>query len=100
LPGEHQDYLGLPVIAAAIACASRPWRVVICALHSSSRPGQDVDFIGNQRLPYLARDYFRSGFSASLDRFSSPWRSSVRSAIPMKAPPPALRHSAAWIKFL
>ncbi len=106
--GEHQDYLGLPVIAAAIglrfhisAVARRDLRFCI-RLHDLA---QDVEFIGNQRLPYMqARDYFRSGFNVIWDRGFRPphgWDLSVGSAIPMNAGASSSSAlTAAWIKFL
>jgi galactokinase len=63
--GEHQDYLGLPVIAAAI---SR--RVAINGDHQNERKieinlpdiGKKTSFNLTENIPYLeTRDYFRSG---------------------------------------
>jgi galactokinase len=63
--GEHQDYLGLPVIAAAISK-----RVSITGQEQSERKidinlpdiGKKVSFNIEENIPYTeARDYFRSG---------------------------------------
>ncbi|GAB2543759.1 mevalonate kinase family protein [Spirosoma aerophilum] len=69
--GEHQDYLGLPVIAAAIS------RRIEVTAHSADQPGfrlnlpdikgtVDIPFDG-QELPYpQIRDYFRSAVNVLL----------------------------------
>jgi galactokinase len=63
--GEHQDYLGLPVIAAAI---SR--RVSMIGESQNERKieinlpdiGKNVSFLIEDKIPYVEkRDYFRSG---------------------------------------
>ncbi|CCG98636.1 galactokinase [Fibrella aestuarina BUZ 2] len=91
--GEHQDYLGLPVIAAAISC-----RIQVQA-ESISQPlvrlhlpdiGRDEQF-GLTPLPltYLHdRDYFRSAVNVMAKagfRFSHGIEGAVRGQIPINA---------------
>lgn len=71
--GEHQDYLGLPVIAAAI---SR--RVQIKGEYRNDSKiiihlpdiGSELQMeVSDTRMPYLEkRDYFRSGYNVLIDR--------------------------------
>lgn len=91
--GEHQDYLGLPVIAAAISC-----RIQISA-EAISQPLVQLDLpdIGQQEhfslenlpLPYEnKRDYFRSAINVLLRegfRFSGGIRGEVTGNIPINA---------------
>ncbi|MFD2519515.1 mevalonate kinase family protein [Emticicia soli] len=91
--GEHQDYLGLPVIAAAI---SR--RVQIEGDHRDDRkiivhlPDINSELqmeVSDTRLPYLEkRDYFRSGYNVLLDkglRFSKGFECTVHGNIPINS---------------
>ena len=107
--GEHQDYLGLPVIAAAI---SR--RVQITGQHRDdqqilihlpdihSELQMEVSAI---RLPYeQKRDYFRSGYNVLLDKgltFSKGLECTVNGNIPINS---GTSSSSAllvsWIHFL
>ena len=91
--GEHQDYFGLPVIAAAISLrvqltgTPRPDRQVVINLPDI---GQTVQFeVSAQRLTYVKpRDYFRSGFNVLLDkglRFSSGLQCEVHGTIPINS---------------
>lgn len=91
--GEHQDYLGLPVIAAAISC-----RIQIQA-QAADQPGfrlnlpdiQDILSIpfNGQPLPYPAdRDYFRSAINVLLREgftFSRGIEGEVRGNIPINS---------------
>ncbi|MBO0930293.1 GHMP family kinase ATP-binding protein [Fibrella aquatilis] len=91
--GEHQDYLGLPVIAAAISC-----RIQISA-EAISQPvvqlelpdiGQQMAFsLEKQPLTYQdKRDYFRSAVNVLLRegfRFSGGIRGEVTGNIPINA---------------
>ena len=91
--GEHQDYLGLPVIAAAI---SR--RVQITGEHRNDKKiiihlpdiASELQMeISDSRLPYLEkRDYFRSGYNILLDkglRFSKGIECTVHGNIPINS---------------
>lgn len=91
--GEHQDYLGLPVIAAAI---SR--RVQIEGDHRDDKkiivhlPDINAELqmeVSDTRLPYLEkRDYFRSGYNVLLDkglRFSKGIECTVHGNIPINS---------------
>jgi galactokinase len=91
--GEHQDYLGLPVIAAAI---SR--RVQIKGEHRTDNkiiihlPDIDSELqmeVSDIRLPYLEkRDYFRSGYNILLDKglcFSKGIECTVNGNIPINS---------------
>jgi galactokinase len=91
--GEHQDYLGLPVIAAAI---SR--RVQISGEHRNDKKiiihlpdiGAELQMeVTDTRLPYLEkRDYFRSGYNILLDkglRFSKGIECTVNGNIPINS---------------
>lgn len=107
--GEHQDYLGLPVIAAAI---SR--RVQIKGHHRGDNQIiihlPDVHSklkmeIGEGRMHYvLKRDYFRSGYNMLIDRglsFSKGLECTVQGNIPINS---GTSSSSAllvtWINFL
>lgn len=66
--GEHQDYLGLPVIAAAISCriqlAARTTRHPGVHLHLPDLAAEEQFQLTEQPLTYQnERDYFRSGFN-------------------------------------
>jgi galactokinase len=91
--GEHQDYLGLPVIAAAIS------RRIQVSANSTEQPGFrldlpdindliDIPFDGAQ-LPYpQIRDYFRSGVNVLLREgftFSRGIEGEVRGNIPINS---------------
>lgn len=107
--GEHQDYLGLPVIAAAI---SR--RVQIKGEHRNDTRiiihlpdiGSEMQMeVSDSRLPYLEkRDYFRSGYNVLVDkglRFSRGMECTVNGNIPINS---GTSSSSAllvtWIHFL
>lgn len=66
--GEHQDYLGLPVIAAAISCriqlAARATPYPLVHLHLPDIAAEVQFQLTEQPLAYEnERDYFRSGFN-------------------------------------
>ncbi len=91
--GEHQDYLGLPVIAAAIS------RRIAITAQPDDQPGFRLDLpdIGGhvaipftgQPLPYLSeRDYFRSAVNILLREgysFSRGITGTVRGTIPINS---------------
>lgn len=91
--GEHQDYLGLPVIAAAIS------RRIAITAQPDDQPGFRLDLpdIGShvaipftgQPLPYLSdRDYFRSAVNNLLREgysFSRGITGTVRGTIPINS---------------
>ena len=107
--GEHQDYLGLPVIACAISMRLRI---------SGSRRGDDlvrIDLpdidseesfeIGGGELEYKAeRDYFRSGYNVLLREgftFSSGFDCVVSGEIPINAGTSSSSALVvAWLDFL
>lgn len=107
--GEHQDYLGLPVIAAAI---SR--RVQIKGEHRNDNKiiihlpdiGSELEMeVSHGRLPYIEkRDYFRSGYNVLIDKglsFSKGIECTVNGNIPINS---GTSSSSAllvtWIHFL
>jgi galactokinase len=107
--GEHQDYLGLPVIAAAI---SR--RVDMSGEHRADKqiiihlPDINSELfmeISTTRMPYeQKRDYFRSGYNVLIDKgltFSKGLECTVRGNIPINS---GTSSSSAllvtWIHFL
>lgn len=91
--GEHQDYLGLPVIAAAIS------RRITIAAHPSEQPGFRLNLpdIGDViTIPFdgkplhypKIRDYFRSGINVLLREgftFSKGIEGEVRGNIPINS---------------
>lgn len=91
--GEHQDYLGLPVIAAAISLRVRvSGRVKDGGQIYIDLPdvGQEIKFgISNERLAYeKPRDYFRSAYNVLLGkglRFSNGLECHVRGNIPINS---------------
>lgn len=101
--GEHQDYLGLPVIAAAISLRIQLTARRGFARHGFARrtPNREIvlhlpdvkrverfSFVG-QPLPYTRkRDYFRSGINVLLREgftFSTGIEGEVRGAIPINS---------------
>ncbi len=91
--GEHQDYLGLPVIAAAISK-----RIYLTATPRSDRQvlihlpdvGRTESFDLSGPLAYVAkRDYFRSAVNVlrrdEAARFSTGFEVTVRGTIPINA---------------
>ncbi|GAB3519260.1 mevalonate kinase family protein [Emticicia fontis] len=91
--GEHQDYLGLPVIAAAISRRVQikgeyrnDKKIVIYLPDIASELEMEVS---DTRLPYLEkRDYFRSGYNVLLDeglRFSKGLECTVNGNIPINS---------------
>jgi galactokinase len=107
--GEHQDYLGLPVIAAAI---SR--RVKMTGQHRNDKQiiihlpdiGSELKMeVSDKRMDYVEkRDYFRSGYNVLIDRgltFSKGLECTVRGNIPINS---GTSSSSAllvtWIHFL
>ncbi|WP_337043694.1 GHMP family kinase ATP-binding protein [Emticicia sp. 17c] len=107
--GEHQDYLGLPVIASAI---SR--RVQITGEHRADKqiiihlPDIESELrmeVSDTRMPYIQkRDYFRSGYNLMLDKgltFSKGIECTVTGNIPINS---GTSSSSAllvtWIHFL
>ena len=106
--GEHQDYLGLPIIAAAIslrvrlACVARRDRLFRIDLPDV---GKRITFELDGRLAYhSARDYFRSGHNVLYDlgvTWEHGWDCQVRGEIPINS---GTSSSSAlmvsWIKFL
>jgi galactokinase len=107
--GEHQDYLGLPVIAAAI---SR--RVDMSGNHRADKqiiihlPDIDAELrmeVSEERMLYVQkRDYFRSGYNVLIDKgltFSKGIECTVHGNIPINS---GTSSSSAllvtWIHFL
>jgi galactokinase len=90
--GEHQDYLGLPVIAASISL-----RIQISGHHIPERKAiirmpdiqEEDSFPLTEELPYRhARDYLRSSLHLLLRRgysFSKGVQAEVRSSIPINS---------------
>jgi galactokinase len=106
--GEHQDYLGLPVIASAISLrifiegTARKDNKIIITLPDL---GKSENFELNGRLSYKEeRDYFKSSINVLLDRgytFSHGFDCTVKGQIPINA---GTSSSSAlivtWINFL
>ncbi|MBC7349211.1 MAG: hypothetical protein H5U05_04470 [Candidatus Aminicenantes bacterium] len=106
--GEHQDYLDLEVIAAAISLRffvegrARPDRRFIIHLPDT---GEEDSFIPEAELPYLKeRDYLRSAINILLRlgcRFPAGWEITMHSEIPLNAGTSSSSAMVvAWIKFL
>ncbi|MFQ5630650.1 MAG: galactokinase family protein [bacterium] len=106
--GEHQDYLGLPIIAAAINLRIRISGKQRQDLHVYIKLpdiGEEVTFFAKQRLAYeLERDYFRSGFNVLWDkgiRLQHGWDCDVRGEIPINSgTSSSSAMMVSWIKFL
>ena len=105
--GEHQDYLGLPVIAMAISLRmringyQRSDRKVI--IHKKDLM-ETESFYLNELKYKTSRDYFKSGIKVCLDEgliFSSGFECEITSEIPIRA---GTSSSSAmvvsWIHFL
>lgn len=107
--GEHQDYLGLPVIAAAISRRVQmegeyrdDKRIIIHLPDIGSELQMEVS---DARMPYLEkRDYFRSGYNVLIDKglmFSRGMECTVNGNIPINS---GTSSSSAllvtWIHFL
>jgi len=106
--GEHQDYLGLPVIAAAISLRMRisgaPREDLLFHIDLPDI-GERIQFIPNGRLAYqLERDYFRSGFNVVWERGFRPehgWNCEVRGKVPINSgTSSSSAMMVSWIKFL
>jgi len=106
--GEHQDYLDLEVIAAAISLRffvegrARPDRRFIIHLPDT---GEEDSFIPEAELPYLKeRDYLRSAVNVLLRlgcRFPAGWEITMHGEIPINAGTSSSSAMVvAWIKFL
>lgn len=108
LLGDHQDYMGLPVIAAAIDL-----RIRISGTSRNDRQlrldlpdiGSRIEFTAGTRVPYeLERDYFRSGYNVLRDhglRLHQGWEARVRSTIPINSGTSSSSAlTACWIAFL
>lgn len=107
--GEHQDYLGLPVIAAAIsrrvdmAGKHRADKQII--IHLPDIGSELLIEVSETRMPYQQkRDYFRSGYNVLIDKgltFSKGLECTVRGNIPINS---GTSSSSAllvtWIHFL
>ncbi len=108
LLGEHQDYFGLPILAAAIDL-----RIAISGEKNSSKVFRldlpDIDdqeqFPVDQELPYSQeRDYFKSAVNILRREglaFSSGWGCEVHGNIPINSGTASSSSLVvAWIKFL
>ncbi len=106
--GEHQDYLRLPVLAAAISL-----RVTIEGVAASRRlatihlpdVGLTASFPLDHIAPYVhGRDYLRAGFNVLLRRgfvFSSGFECQIRGSIPIGAGTSSSSALVvAWVNFL
>lgn len=107
--GEHQDYLGLPVIAAAISRRvdmsgeHRADKQII--IHLPDISSELLMEVSDTRMPYQQkRDYFRSGYNVLIDKgltFSKGLECTVRGNIPINS---GTSSSSAllvtWIHFL
>lgn len=107
--GEHQDYLGLPVIAAAISRRvemSGEYRIgKQIIIHLPDISSELLMEISETRMPYeQKRDYFRSGYNVLIDKgltFSKGLECTVKGNIPINS---GTSSSSAllvtWINFL
>lgn len=106
--GEHQDYLDLEVIAAAISLRffiegkARSERRFIIHLPDT---GEEDSFIAEVELPYLKeRDYLRSAVNILLRLgcpFTTGWEITMHGEIPINAGTSSSSAMVvAWIKFL
>ena len=105
--GEHQDYLGLPVIAMAISLRvilegkKRQDRKVI--IHKPDL-GETESFLLDDLLYTKSRDYFKSGIGVCQNEgltFSSGFECEITSKIPIRAGTSSSSAiSVSWIHFL
>lgn len=107
--GEHQDYLGLPVIAAAISrrvdMSGEHRADTQIVIHLPDIGSELLMEISATRMPYQQkRDYFRSGYNVLIDKgltFSKGLECTVRGNIPINS---GTSSSSAllvtWIHFL
>lgn len=107
--GEHQDYLGLPVIAAAISrrvdMSGEHRADTQIVIHLPDIGSELLMEISATRMPYQQkRDYFRSGYNVMIDKgltFSKGLECTVRGNIPINS---GTSSSSAllvtWIHFL
>ena len=105
--GEHQDYLGLPVISMAISLRTRligknrlDRKFIINKLDLNK-----VEFFSLDDLTYTkSRDYFKSGVKVCLDeglKFPNGFECELTSEIPMKAGTGSSSAiTVSWIHFL
>lgn len=108
LLGEHQDYLGLSILAGAInlrlTISGRPRRDKLMRIKLPDI-GKTEEFILNEEIPYVKpRDYFRSTVNVLRRKgyvISRGWDCLVRGKIPINSG--SASSSAlviAWVKFL
>jgi galactokinase len=106
--GEHQDYFGLPIIAAAINLRihiqgrtrkERTFKILLPDIRDEEKFSLDEDAIYNKE-----RDYLRSAFNVLRRtgcRYSSGWECLVQGSIPINAGTSSSSALVvAWIKFL
>ena len=105
--GEHQDYLGLPVIAMAISLRSvisgisrNDTSIIIRKPDINETEKFDLDNLNY----HSTRDYFKSGIKVCKDfgfNFSSGFECEIRSEIPIKAGTSSSSSiMVGWINFL
>lgn len=106
--GEHQDYLGLPVVAAAISLRfwveGKPGPENLFTINLPDL-GEKEEFKAEGELPYLKkRDYLRSTFNVLLRlgcHFSRGWEVQMHGDIPINAGTSSSSAMVvAWTKFL